>query len=198
MKDKIILDLCGGTGSWSEPYRKAGYTVITVDPLASPGSGNFVGTLHEFYYAVVLPNNLKAHGVLFGPPCTEFSGSGARWWDSKPEYLLTDAINVVRDGLAIIKKVDPQWWALENPVGRLARMVPELGKWKMTFQPNQYGDPYTKKTCLWGNFNTALKKNWVEPTLGSKMHKLPPGKDRWRLRSITPPGFANAFCGANP
>jgi hypothetical protein len=32
MKNKIILDLCGGTGAWSKPYRDAGYTVIVVTP----------------------------------------------------------------------------------------------------------------------------------------------------------------------
>lgn len=196
-KNKFILDLCGGTGGWSEPYRKAGYSVIIVDPLAHPGSDNFCGTLQQFYYERKDWKNLKIHGVLFGPPCTEFSGSGARWWKGKDPKLLQDAIAVVHTGLTIINKVGPEWWALENPVGRLARVVPELGKWEMTFQPNDYGDPYTKKTCLWGSFNTDLEKDWVEPVEGSKMHLLPPSPDRWRLRSVTPPGFANAFFKAN-
>ncbi len=66
----------------------------------------------------------------------------------------------------------------------------------MYFQPCDYGDPYTKKTCLWGNFNNPIK-NPVAPTEGSKMHKYPPSKDRQMLRSITPPGFAKAFFEAN-
>ena len=87
----------------------------------------------------------------------------------------------------------PKWWCLENPVGRLSQY---LGKPKMYFNPCDYGDPYTKKTCLWGNFTEPIK-NPVEPTEGSKMHLLPPSPDRWRLRSATPQGFANAFCAAN-
>jgi hypothetical protein len=194
---KTILDLCGGTGSWSKPYREAGYNVITVDPLAENDGQNFVGTVQEFLDCYEDWKHIDVHGVLFGPPCTEFAGSGARWWKDKNPKLLEDAIDVVRTGLKIIKLVKPEFWAMENPVGRLARMVPEVGQWCMAFQPNEYGDPYTKKTCLWGSFNTDLEKDWVEPTEGSKMHKLPPGPDRWRKRSVTPPGFANAFFEAN-
>ena len=87
----------------------------------------------------------------------------------------------------------PAFWALENPVGRLAHY---LGKPKMYFNPCDYGDPYTKKTCLWGKFNIPIKDR-VEPVKGSKMHLIAPGKDRVMLRSITPPGFAKAFFEAN-
>jgi len=66
------------------------------------------------------------------------------------------------------------------------------------FNPCDYGDPYTKKTYLWGNFNMPPKVKRVEPTKGSKMHLLPPSLDRAMLRSITPPGFARAFFEANP
>ena len=87
----------------------------------------------------------------------------------------------------------PQWWALENPVGRLGHY---LGKPVIYFDPCDYGDPYTKKTCLWGNFNVPIKAP-VEPTEGGKMWRIPPSKDRPKLRSITPSGFAKAFFEAN-
>jgi len=86
----------------------------------------------------------------------------------------------------------------ENPVSRINRLVPELaeyGPWY--FQPCDFGDPYTKRTGLWGEFNTDMLKNPVEPVLGSKMHKIPPGPNRANERSKTPPGFANAFFHAN-
>jgi hypothetical protein len=87
----------------------------------------------------------------------------------------------------------PKFWALENPVGRLKDY---LGKPAMYFHPYEYGDPYTKKTCLWGNFNMP-EKNVVMPVEGSKLHRLPPSPDRKKIRSITPPGFARAFFEAN-
>ena len=67
----------------------------------------------------------------------------------------------------------------------------------MMFNPSDYGDPYTKKTLLWGRFS-APAKHPVIATDGSKMHRLPPTPERKALRSVTPPGFAQAFFEANP
>jgi hypothetical protein len=60
------------------------------------------------------------------------------------------------------------FWCLENPVGRL---VHYLGKPVMYFHPYEYGDPYQKKTCLWGMFNRPIP----DPVLnfeGSKIWKM--------------------------
>ena len=97
----------------------------------------------------------------------------------------------------LCERVEPDWWALENPVGRLARAVPELGKWRYTWNPSDYGDPYTKRTCMWGDHVQPMKTP-VEPTEGSRLWRIPPGEQRKTLRSITPPGFARAFFEANP
>lgn len=182
-KSKVILDLCGGTGSWSKPYKEAGYDVRIIDPLAD---GNDVRLFKKPDY--------KVHGILAAPPCTHLAGSGARWWKDKGEEALLESMSVVDACLRIVMLCQPEWWVLENPVGRLTHY---LGKPVMYFNPCDYGDPYTKKTCLWGEFTQPIK-NPVEPTEGSKMHKLPPSKDRWRLRSATPQGFANAFLKSNP
>jgi len=190
MKDRIILDLCGGTGSWSKPYTDAGYDVRVIDPLAN-------GTDVRLYKLT----KEKIHGILAAPPCTHFSGSGARWWASKGPEALLEGLSVVDACLRIVMITNPTWWVLENPVGRLSQY---LGKPKFYFNPNEFGgyldppgDAYTKKTALWGNFNRPLYKH-VDPIEGSKMHKLPPGPDRWRLRSMTPQGFARAFKESNP
>lgn len=176
---KLILDLCGGTGAWSLPYREAGYHVMVLD------IENDVRLTRKILTPV--------HGVLAAPPCTHLSGSGARWWEDKGEEALLEALSIVDACLRAVVIYNPVWWCLENPVGRL---VHYLGKPKMYFNPCDYGDPYTKKTCLWGKFNEP-EQNPVEPTEGSEMHLLPPSKDRAMLRSITPPGFAKAFFEAN-
>lgn len=180
---RVILDLCGGTGSWSAPYRDAGYDVRIIDPLAD-GSDVRLMTLQS----------VQVHGVLCAPPCTHLSGSGARWWAAKGDSALLESLSVVDACLRVVWVHKPVWWAMENPVGRLVRFI---GKPRMTFNPCDYGDPYTKRTCLWGEFSEP-KRNPVEATEGSKMHLLPPSPDRWRLRSMTPPGFAKAFFEANP
>lgn len=190
---KIILDLCAGTGAWSKPYKDAGYDVRVV-------------TLPEQDVRLYIPPK-DVHGILAAPPCTHFSGSGARWWARKGPGALLEALTVVDACLRIIFVCQPVFWALENPVGRL---VHHLGKPVLYFQPWEYGDPYTKKTCLWGQF-TMPARTPCEPTVDfnkghnkpqrrfpSKMHLLSPSSDRGILRSITPPGFAKAFFEANP
>jgi hypothetical protein len=180
---RVVLDLCGGTGAWSSPYRESGYDVRIIDPLAD---GTDVRLMERLEFPV--------HGVLAAPPCTHLAGSGARWWEEKGEEALLDALSIVDACLRIVAVHRPEWWCLENPVGRLSRF---LGPPRMTFDPCDYGDPYTKRTCLWGEFNVPAQSP-VPATEGSRMWRLPPSEDRWRLRSETPEGFAKAFFEANP
>jgi len=175
----LILDLCGGTGAWSKPYKDAGYEVVNVD------IDQDVRLFHT---------TAKIRGILAAPPCTHLAGSGARWWAEKGKGALLESLSIVDACLRVVLLTQPKWWCLENPVGRLVHFI---GKPKMYFDPWEYGDPYTKKTCLWGDFNEPLK-NPVEPTEGSKMHKIWGEGDGKMLRSITPPGFSQAFFEANP
>jgi len=175
----VILDLCGGTGAWSKPYKDAGYYVVIIDK--------------EEDVRLFRPPRY-VHGILAAPPCTHLAGSGARWWKEKGKGALIESLSVVDACMRIILLAEPAWWCLENPVGRLTDY---LGTPRMYFHPYEYGDPYTKKTCLWGDFNEPTKTP-VEPTEGGKIHKMPPSPDRSMLRSITPPGFAKAFFEANP
>lgn len=186
----LIWDLCGGTGSWSKPYRESGlYDVVVIDPQEwlpnDPGTGDV--RLHKY-------SKRRPHGILAAPPCTHLSVSGARWWPAKGEEALLEALSIADACARIVLFHKPTWWALENPVGRLRQYY---GDPTYIFDPCNHGDPYTKKTLLWGDFNIP-ERNDVEPTEGSKMHLLPPGPERARLRSATPQGFANAFCAANP
>ncbi len=214
-----ILDLCGGTGAWSKPYRDAGYKVAVVDPLAEEVADgwNFRGTLAQ--YIEFCESDARehgeqhmglrgaVHGILFAFPCTEFSGSGARWWKAKDaDGRTAAACQVVRDGLRIIEAAAPAWWAAENPAGRVRRLVPELGDVRYSFHPCDHGDPYTKRTQLYGRFAIPARTP-VAPSLNkvdgkgrqsSPIHRAAPRPDRWRFRSATPPGFAKAFFEANP
>lgn len=175
--DKIILSLCSGTGAWEKPYVDAGYNVI---PVTLPD--NDVRTYQP-------PDNV--YGILAAPPCTMFASSGARW--KRTEKQMVDALSVVDACIRIIHFSKPTFWALENPVGRLRTYI---GPPVMYFNPCDYGDPWTKKTCLWGNFNAPIK-NPVEPEKKNRIHHMSPGPERTKLRSITPPGFAKAFFEAN-
>jgi len=181
MTGKIILDLCGGTGAWSIPYQEARYDVRVID------------IKHGRDVRLYTPPK-NVYGIVAAPPCTHFAGSGARWWKEKGQKALLEGLSIVDACMRIILISKPKFWALENPVGRLVHYI---GKPVMYFNPCDYGDPYTKKTALWGKFNIP-KTSPVKPQKKSPIHYMPPSKDRGKLRSITPLGFAKAFMEANP
>ena len=109
-KEKIILDLCGGTGSWSKSYKDAGYDVRVV-------------TLPEYDILTYVPPK-NVYGILAAPPCTHFSGSGAQYWKEKDaDGRTAEAMSVVDACCRIILMTNPKFWALENPVGRLRKML---------------------------------------------------------------------------
>jgi hypothetical protein len=195
---KIILDLCGGTGGWSKPYKDAGYDVRII-------------TAPAFDVRTFTPPK-NVYGILASPPCTMFSM--ARTVAKTPRDL-KGAMEIVHACLRIIWECQYngsklEFWAMENPKARLRWF---LGKPAMTFNPYELGDAYRKPTDLWGNFNTDLRKTPValDPNqqIQSKMNrqqllKIP--KDYVRdpnmrldaiARSITHPGFAKAFFEAN-
>lgn len=178
----IILSLCDYSGIWSRPYEETGYLVVRIDLK----NGQDVRLLEKM--------DARVRGILAAPPCTVFASSGARW--ERTERDMIEGLSIVDACLRAVVVYQPIWWALENPVGKLSRY---LGRPTLYFQPCDYGDPYTKKTCLWGKF-TPPSRCPAEPTEGSKMHLNYGGKsDRTKtLRSMTPEGFARAFYEANP
>jgi len=180
MDKKIILDLCSGTGAWSKPYQENNdYSVICV-------------TLPDYDVRTYVPPE-NVYGILAAPPCTHLAIGGARWWKQKGEIALFEGLAIVNACLRIILISNPVFWCLENPVGRLTKF---LGKPQFKFDPCDFGNPYTKKTYLWGKFNLPAK-NPVRPIGKNFIRTMPPGPNRAKRRSITPQGFARAFFEAN-
>jgi hypothetical protein len=180
LRPQLILSLCDSTGNWSRPYEEDGYEVVRVDIK----QGQDVRLL-------TLPSK-PVHGILAAPPCTVFANSGARW--PRTDEQMREGLSVVDACCRLILATQPVWWALENPHGKLSRY---LGPPRWTFDPNDYGDDYTKFTCLWGNFQPPTKTP-VPATAGSRMHRLSPSPERAALRSETPMGFSRAFFEVNP
>jgi hypothetical protein len=186
---KTIISLFDYSGNWPSHYKQAGYDVIQVD------------IKHDIDILSLTRSDLpgKAHGVLAAPPCTDFAGSGAQYWKAKDQDGRTAAsLQLVDKTLEIISWTNPEFWALENPVGRLKTLRPQLGE-PWYFQPWWFGDPYTKKTGLWGKFNRDLPRAPVKPDPNSWIMKLGGKSERTKeLRSMTPLGFAESFYLANP
>lgn len=194
VQERLIISLYDLTGNWAKYYIKAGYPVILWDKQIE---GDILS--ERFEEEVMMPYAHCIYGILAAPPCTYFAGSGARWWPNISDNDLSEMIALV-EWVLILKDRCPNlnFWVFENPVGRIEKLIPAIKPFrKLLFNPCDYGDPYTKKTILWGEFNQQLPKNTVLPLYGSMMHLIPPGKERQSIRSATPEGFAKAFFMAN-
>lgn len=216
--DKVILDLCGGTGAWSEPYKNRGYEVIVITrPNYDVESVDFGNTWVTFFGQKQNVEDIRikyetVYGVLCAPPCTMFSR--ARTTAKTPRDFRA-AMRTVQACLNVIWNIQYrshftlQFWALENPAGHLQRF---LGKPPFKFQPFEFGDPHSKQTFIWGNFKMP-KKNPIKLTdeqvrrSRNNTRKLPEipldyirdtnMKPVQIKRSITPESFAKAFFNAN-
>jgi len=183
---KIILDLCGGTGAWSKPYRSADYDVRLV-------------TLPEHNVTNYIPP-ANVYGILAAPPCQEFSiAKGAQPRD------FYKGMDIVKACLEIIWSVrclgKLKFWALENPTGFLRQF---LGKPPFSFKYWEFGDEIIKRTDLWGYFHAPTKTHThPQPGLipsikygwGKMSNKSFAELTLWREQ--TRPGFAQAFFAAN-
>jgi len=189
--NRTIMSLFDASGEWAKPWQEAGYSVYTFDIQTGEDINDFGAEylLNEGF------GDMEIWGILAAPPCTDFASSGAQFWAKKDAKGQTEISNeLVKQVLRTVEFLQPKIWAMENPVGRIAKLN-NLPPAHLTFDPNYYGDPYTKKTLLWGNFDNDLPMAPVEPTEGSKIVKLS-GKDKY-ARSLTPEGFAYAFFMAN-
>lgn len=212
---KLIVSLCDYSGRWLRGYHIAGYSTIRFDLKHGDDVTNFDATVAEILdfcdtIRAAYGRQIDFAGVLAAPPCTDFSVSGAQYWPAKDADGRTAAsVRVAAACMDIIEWVSPRWWALENPVGRIGKLLPEIGKpWYFNpcdyagYSPDPEADRYTKKTGIWG---TAVKPTpkALEPIRyckqGSWLQKLGGSSERTKeLRSMTPVGFANAFSLANP
>lgn len=190
---RTILSLFDLTGNWARPYAEAGYNVWTFDIQNGEDVNDF--SVEWFNENTDFG---EVYGILAACPCTDFANSGARWFKDKDADGRTEmSVELVEQTLRTVEYFRPKFWVLENPVGRIEKLT-SLPPWRTAFQPHNFGDPYTKKTLLWGKFNAAdIPIANVEPTEGSKMHNIPPGPERANIRSETPMGFAYGFFKAN-
>ena len=224
---KLILDLCGGTGAWSKPYRDKGYDVRLIT-LPQYDVNKIV--VDERYLWLPRQDSVayskadriplaRVHGILAAPPCTEFSLANTRQtYALRPNWQegLVTVEACERIIRACMAKGYTKFWALENPFGHLRKF---LGVPRLTFEAWWYDAevPWAKRTDLWGYF-TVPKRLVADEDRPARLsneqrdehrqHKewykpVAPeeyahlGLDRAAIRAITPSGFAQAFARAN-
>ena len=175
-----VLVACEFSGIVREAFRRKGHDAWSCDLLpAEDGSefhiqGDCLQILQDKWDLMI------AH-----PPCTHLAVSGARWFKDKQKEQ-AEALDFVKLLLnAPIEKI-----ALENPVSIISS---KIKKPDQIIQPWQFGHGETKATCLWLKNLPLLKPTKIVDGRIARVHNLPPSPDRWKLRSITYQGIADAM-----
>ena len=119
------------------------------------------------------------------PPCTHLSVSGARWFKDKKVEQEASLDFVARLMCAPIKHI-----AIENPVSVISS---KIRKPDQVIQPWQFGHGETKATCLWLKNLPCLTPTNIVEGREQRIWKLPPSADRWKERSRTFSGIAEAM-----
>jgi len=186
-----ILVACEYSGAVRDAFIAQGHDATSCDllPTDAPGphyQGSVIDILGDGWDLMV------AH-----PPCTYLSVSGMHWTTRglRDPQLTQDALAFVQTLMnAPIKRI-----AIENPVSVISS---HIRKPDQIVQPWWFGDDASKKTCLWlQNLPLLTPTNMLEGDsktrrgnqTASGQNKLPPSKDRWKLRSVTYQGIANAM-----
>jgi hypothetical protein len=176
-----VLVGCEFSGVVREAFRRLGHDTWSCDLLPSDSPYHFQEDVREVIYAE--PWDL----AIFHPPCTRLTVAGARWFKGR-EQEQAEAI-AFAEALwnAPIYRI-----ALENPIGVLSTRS-TLGKPAQIIQPWQFGHGEVKATCLWLKNMPALTPTNIVPGRHPRVHRESPGPDRWKRRSITLAGIAEAM-----
>jgi hypothetical protein len=174
-----VLVACEYSGVVRDAFTRKGHYAMSCDFLDSEVTGNhYKGDVRD-----VLHDGWDL--MICHPPCTHLAVSGARWFKEK-QAEQREALEFVDLLLnAPIPKI-----CLENPVSIISSRI---RKPDQIIQPWQYGHGETKATCLWLKNLPLLKPTNIVEGREARVHKMPPGPNRWKERSRTFQGVADAF-----
>lgn len=175
-----VLVACEYSGKVREAFRKLGHDAWSCDLLPSDDNSPY------HIQGDVLEILGDGWDLLIGhPPCTHLAVSGARWFKDK-KHLQREALDFVSALMnAPIERI-----AIENPVSIISS---RLRKADQVIQPWMFGHGETKATCLWLKNLPKLGATNIVEGREPRIWKLPPSEDRWKLRSETYQGIADAM-----
>lgn len=176
-----ILIACEYSGKVRDAFIAKGHDAISCDilPTEKPGP-HYAGDVRD-----ILSDNWD---MLIGfPPCTHLASSGARWFKEKQaDGRQQEGI----DFFMLLADANIPRICLENPVGVMST---HYRKPDQIIQPWQFGHGETKATCLWLKGLPNLVPTNIVEGREPRMWKLPPSKDRAKIRSETYQGIADAM-----
>lgn len=188
-----ILVACEYSGAVRDAFIAMGHDAVSCDllPTETPGP-HYQGSVLD-----ILDDGWDM--MIAFPPCTHLATSGARWFKEKREDgRQQQGIDFFMAlATANIEKI-----AIENPIGIMST---QWRKPDQIVQPYEYGHDASKATCLWLKGLPSLvptehveprivdgKKRWANQT-NSGQNVLGPSPDRWKVRSKTFQGIADAM-----
>ena len=174
-----VLVACEYSGKVRDAFKARGHDAWSCDLLPTDVNGQHIqGDVLD-----VLGQGWDL--MIAHPPCTHLAVSGARWFKDKQQEQL-EALEFVKALLdAPIDRI-----ALENPISIISS---KIRKPDQIVQPWQHGHGETKATCLWLKGLPKLVPTDIVEGREARVHKMPPSKDRWKLRSETYSGIAKAM-----
>jgi site-specific DNA-cytosine methylase len=174
-----VLIACEYSGVVRDAFIAQGHDAISCDLLPTDALGpHYQGDVRD-----IIADGFDL--MVAHPPCTHLAVSGARWFKDK-QTEQAEALDFVRLLLsAPIAKI-----ALENPISIISSRI---RKPNQIIQPWQFGHGETKATCLWLKNLPCLAPTNIVEGREAKVHRMPPSPDRWKLRSTTYKGIAEAM-----
>lgn len=183
-----VLVACEYSGRVRDAFLALGHDAWSCDLLETEScdtddkaSRHLLGNVYDFLYD-------EWDLMIAHPPCTYLSVAGARWMKTDPtrQEKQDDALAFVLDLMnAPIDRI-----CIENPVSVISTRI---RKPDQIINPWEYGHGETKKTCLWLKNLPKLVPTDIVEGREAKVHRMPPGPNRWKDRSRTYQGIANAM-----
>jgi hypothetical protein len=177
-----VLIACEYSGRVRDAFIALGHDAMSCDllPTDSPGphyQGNVADVIKEGCWDLMV-----AH-----PPCTHLAVSGARHFAAKQASGVQQA---ALEFVSFLMNAPIDRIAVENPISIISTRI---RKPDQIIQPWQFGHGETKATCLWLKNLPALVPSNIVSGRADRIHKMPPSPDRWKLRSTTYQGIADAM-----
>lgn len=177
-----VLVACEFSGAVRRAFRARGHNAWSCDLLPPEDGGEHI---QDDVLDVLEETSGQWDLMIAFPPCTHLCVSGARWWPQKLARQ-TEALSFVARLMdAGVGKI-----AIENPIGKISTAI---RKPDQIIQPWQFGHGETKATCLWLKGLPLLRPTNIVVGREARVHKMAPGPDRWRERSRTFAGIAEAM-----
>ena len=174
-----VLVACEFSGTVRDAFRRLWIDATSCDILpCDTGGPHYQGDVRDIL------DQGWTH-MIAHPPCTHLAVSGARWFKDKQQEQ-KDALAFVQELMdAPIPHI-----AIENPISVISS---KIRKPDQIIQPWMFGHGETKATCLWLKNLPKLQPTDIVEGREQRIHNLPPSKDRWKLRSLTYKGIADAM-----